>query len=735
MQLQKDVLKSRNRELVQLFDNGVGIHHAGMLRSDRGLTDKLFSEGLLKVLVCTATLAWGVNVLSHTVVIKVELPRLMRAWLFKSEDHQQYQLIKKDVLKSRNRELVQLFDNGVGIHHAGMLRSDRGLAGKLFSEGLLKVLVCTATLAWGVNLHAHTVVIKSRNRELVPLFDNGVGIHHAGMLRSDRGLTDKLFSEGLLKVLVCTATLAWGVNLLAHTVVIKGTQSYDPKAGGCRDLGMLDVMELFKGQFKCRGGIGYSDKCQGSLCLGWLYLSLAYDIGWDEVIADPSLSLKQRSLVTDAARSLDKAKMMRFDEKSGNFYCTELGPIASHFNIQYSSVETYKVLNCMILRLVGGEIWACLMSCRFLDEMKRPQFDKSGEGIIITSNDKLAYYLRLLTSQFPIESQVQGLLMVDTFSGCTPPFPLPYILVQGLLYWKAIDMVAHSSEFENIVVRDEEQNELEKLAQTSCPMEVKGGRANKHGKVSILIQLYISRGSIDSFSLISDPAYISASLGCIMRALFEICLRRGQFDMDISLDILRKLEERGADLDHLQEMQDKDIGVLIRYLVKQYLSNFPLVQLSATVSPITRIVLKVDLLITPDFAWKDRFHGSSERRWILVEDSENDHIYHSELFTLTKRMDREAEPFVHYIFPQPSTSRGSYPHTELLDLKPLPVTALRNNAYDALYSFLHFNPIQTQAFHVLYHMENNVLLGAPTGSGKTISAELLCFIYSTPGSI
>lgn len=36
----------------------------------------------------------------------------------------------------------------------------------------------------------------------------------------------------------------------------------------------------------------------------------------------------------------------------------------------------------------------------------RPQFDTSGEGIIITSHDKLAYYLRLLTSQLPIESQV-----------------------------------------------------------------------------------------------------------------------------------------------------------------------------------------------------------------------------------------------------------------------------------------------------------------------------------------
>lgn len=43
----------------------------------------------------------------------------------------------------------------------------------------------------------------------------------------------------------------------------------------------------------------------------------------------------------------------------------------------------------------------------------RPQFDKSGEGIIITSHDKLAYYLRLLTCQLPIESQV--LVWFDLF--------------------------------------------------------------------------------------------------------------------------------------------------------------------------------------------------------------------------------------------------------------------------------------------------------------------------------
>ena len=78
---------------------------------------------------------------------------------------------------------------------------------------------------------------KSRNKELAELFPLGFGIHHAGMVRPDRTLTEKLFADGLLRVLVCTATLAWGVNLPAHTVVIKGTQIYDPQHGGFKVCG------------------------------------------------------------------------------------------------------------------------------------------------------------------------------------------------------------------------------------------------------------------------------------------------------------------------------------------------------------------------------------------------------------------------------------------------------------------------------------------------------------------
>ena len=64
---------------------------------------------------------------------------------------------------------------------------------------------------------------------------------------------------------------------------------------------------------------------------------------------------------------------------------------------------------------------------------------------------------------------------------------------------------------------------------------------------------------------------------------------------------------------------------------------------------------------------------------------------------------------------------------ELLDLRPLPVSALQNIHYESLYSFTHFNPIQTQLFHTLYHSDCNLLLGAPTGSGKTIVAEIAMF--------
>ena len=64
------------------------------------------------------------------------------------------------------------------------------------------------------------------------------------MTRSDRLLVERMFREGQIQVLIATATLAWGVNLPAHRVIIKGTQVYSPERGQWIELSNQDVLQM-----------------------------------------------------------------------------------------------------------------------------------------------------------------------------------------------------------------------------------------------------------------------------------------------------------------------------------------------------------------------------------------------------------------------------------------------------------------------------------------------------------
>ena len=57
-------------------------------------------------------------------------------------------------------------------------------------------------------------------------------------------------------------------------------------------------------------------------------------------------------------------------------------------------------------------------------------------------------------------------------------------------------------------------------------------------------------------------------------------------------------------------------------------------------------------------------------------------------------------------------------------MQPLPVQALKRQDYVDLYpEWEQFNRIQTQTFQALYQSDDNVFVGSPTGSGKTVCAE------------
>ncbi|MES1907489.1 MAG: hypothetical protein MHM6MM_000599, partial [Cercozoa sp. M6MM] len=88
------------------------------------------------------------------------------------------------------------------------------------------------------------VLQRIRDADLRHCIGHGVGMHHAGLSRSDRSIVEELFGAGLIKVLVSTATLAWGVNLPAHLVVVKGTEYFDPTVGGYVDYSVTDILQM-----------------------------------------------------------------------------------------------------------------------------------------------------------------------------------------------------------------------------------------------------------------------------------------------------------------------------------------------------------------------------------------------------------------------------------------------------------------------------------------------------------
>lgn len=92
-------------------------------------------------------------------------------------------------------------------------------------------------------------------------------------------------------------------------------------------------------------------------------------------------------------------------------------------------------------------------------------------------------------------------------------------------------------------------------------------------------------------------------------------------------------------------MTPADIGAALRHpsagdRVKQCVDAFPYLTLEASLQPITRTVLRISLQVTAAFTWQDRAHGQSTRWWVWVEDTASEHLYHSELWTLTKKMAR-----------------------------------------------------------------------------------------------
>ncbi|KAM5256391.1 putative ATP-dependent DNA helicase HFM1 [Ctenodactylus gundi] len=81
-----------------------------------------------------------------------------------------------------------------------------------------------------------------RDSKLRDILIHGVAYHHAGMELSDRKVVEGAFTIGDLPVLFTTSTLAMGVNLPAHLVVIKSTMHY--VGGMFEEYSETDILQM-----------------------------------------------------------------------------------------------------------------------------------------------------------------------------------------------------------------------------------------------------------------------------------------------------------------------------------------------------------------------------------------------------------------------------------------------------------------------------------------------------------
>ena len=614
-----------------------------------------------------------------------------------------------------------------------------------------------------------TEVPACKSADLADILPSGIGIHHAGLSRADRTLVEDLFADGHLRVLVSTATLAWGVNLPAHTVIIKGTEVYNPDRACWEELSQLDVMQMLgragRPQFDTHG-VGTIITSQRELqfylslfneqlpiesqfvkkladalnaevasgtiqtvndaitWLGYTYLFVRtirnptlYGATADEDAGNEGGGVPggmggggggeglyhnhRGALVHSAAISLERHGLIKYDRRNGMLHATDLGRIASTYYVSAATMATYG----RNLKPSAGEMELC-------------------------------------------------------------------------------HVFALSEEFRHVVVREEDKLELAKLLDR-VPIPVKESVEDPTAKINVLLQAYISQMRLDGFVLSSDMSFVIQNAGRLTRCLFEIVLRHGwaqaahkalalckmvqrrmwpsqtplrQFD-GVPADVLSRLEKKDVPWDRLYDMTPQELGELVRAprmgkALHKLVHHFPKLELAAQLMPLTRSLLKVDLTITPDFAWDDRSHGFVELFWIIVEDSDSERVLHSEMFLLKKRNvnDEHAVSFTVLVqdplppqyfvrvvsdrwigsettlalsFRNLVLPQKNAPPTELLDLQPLSVShAFRDPKVASAYSHVsRFNPIQTQCFPQLFTSKDNTLVCAPVGGGVEACAE------------
>ncbi|KAG7661704.1 brr2 [[Candida] subhashii] len=596
---------------------------------------------------------------------------------------------------------------------------------------------------------------SSTNRNLKEVLSQGFGIHHAGLNKKDRSTVEDLFAQGLIRVLVSTATLAWGVNLPAHTVIIKGTETYSPELGTWVQLSPQDILQMLgragRPRYDKNGeGIIITSQDQIQYYLGILnqqlpiesklieklvdsvnaevvsgsittleegieWLSYTYffvrmlhspslygvEAGYD-FKHDPALHKRRADLIYTALSILHENRLVIYDPVSGEVKSTELGKVAAYYYINYETINMY-------------------------GKMLKPWHNETD----------------------------------------------------------ILRVFANSGEFKYIPVRAEERLEISKLME-KCPIPIKEQAHEVVAKINVLLQTYISRLSLEGYALISDMIYITQSASRLLRALYEIAVLKKWSSLSKSLlDICKMVENRmwlnnsplrqfgslvpnqiikATEMSHLPwiryfSLSSEELAEAVNLkgnakLVNEYVMSFPRITTQYHVQPISSDFLRIQIEVIPVWSWISSVQGNQETFVVMLEDCNGLELLHYEIFQV-HRANVGKPHIVEFYIPvsdplppnyilsfishkwvqctwktpivltdiQLPSSTEYYLDNSSVDL--IPTSELNYEDFAGIFEFETFNRLQSAVFDSIYNITNeNVFIGASKGDGKTTCCEL-----------
>ena len=658
----------------------------------------------------------------NTTACKAEYEEILAqaASMHKDKDTAQIDVIAIECLKEAIRDGKQVL---VFVHTRGETARFANMAARYMDLRVSREL-------------AHMMGKRRLTPQLGECLQKGVGIHHAGLPRQDRLFVEDAFRANSFPILVCTATLAWGVNLPAHTVIIKDTKVYNNEHGGFEDIGILDVLQMF----------GRAGRPQ-------------FDTDGHAILISTSKVLSKYTTTLVKAQPIES----KLAEKLEDFLNAEI------------SLGT---VTCKRDAL----IW---IKYTFMYQRK-PMDD-----VQLSRLDAATY---LLNENHMIRTSLSSEALQPTHLGQVASIHyIPFQAVQhfnenlhgGMSESELLDCVFSSGIFQSLIVRSNELQELqdfEPLIPLLTPPDELAGKAN------VLFQAYLSHHVFRTPSLQLDQMWIADNMQRVFDAIFELAIERGwcfvaEFSLNLCkmvenqmwwcskrhdhplrqvlnyqkyMTLFKKLDRTGLGLNELREGDFNEIKAMLRegQLTLDAIKaakQFPCVNIHASYQPMSDSIVKINVEASFPFQWTSYVAKEIERFWLFVEDRDGGQMYHAQEVSCDKRTGKTGLTFEVLV---PLSSRCAYNvslvSTRLLgfddvytivitgadrnsferfesrppQLRPLPVDSIGDPEIEKLFPFSHFNLIQSQIFFQTFRTNDSLLVCAPTAAGKTVIAEL-----------